>query len=182
MLPDIDQSLTASKRIEITPSRYVANHGFPLAAQEAVLRKLGANPLAGYFFCGPTGTAKTFLLWALLQEAVYANRRVIYCTAGQLARLMSSQRDEDTAEIEAIKAPELWMGSPVHIYIDELDSIPTRENTLRGLFEIISASYDTRLSVISGASNAAPKDLEKIIGSASMRRLRDITTIIKTSK
>ena len=181
-LPNVNADLVASKRTAIEPSEYAMAHGFPLAAQKAALEKLGGNPLLGYVFFGPTGTGKTFLLWALMQEAIYANRRAVYYTAGNLARLISSQRDDDAADLEIIRAPERWMGSPLHLYIDELDSIPIRETVLRVLFEIFSAAYDTGAMVLSVASNAGLKALENHIGSASMRRLLDIATPIKTSK
>jgi hypothetical protein len=181
-LPNIDANLTAGRRVAIEPSEYAMAHGFPLAAQKAVIEKLGGSPLLGYIFFGPTGTGKTFLLWALMQEAVYANRRAVYYTAGSLARLISSQRDDDAAELEIIRAPERWMGSPLHLYIDELDSIPSRDVVLRALFEIFSAAYDTGAVVLSVASNAGLKALENHIGSASMRRLLDLATPVKTSK
>ena len=165
----------------VQPSDYVAKHGFPLQHQQELLDRLSKDPRAGYGLYGPTGTGKTFLLYALAKEAAYAGQTAIIRTASKFIEGMRLSQTGDEIHPWAIDLE--MIASRTHIFIDELDAIPTTEFSQRKIFELFSLCWDRMGEVwLSVAANEDPEKLSKIIGAASVRRMQDLTPGSFTSR
>jgi hypothetical protein len=166
----------------IQPSGYVAKHGFNLKNQQELLDAIGKNPLRSYALFGPTGTGKSFLLWALAVEAAYAGRKVIFReTSALIEAFRSSQtankEDERHPDIVLIEDLKSGSGSPVHLFLDELDNIGPTDFALRKLFDLINHCYNQPSKVVlSIAANLTEAAFKEMFGPATYRRIEVLCT------
>jgi hypothetical protein len=167
----------------ISASEYVENSGVSIEHQRSVLESLSKAPLSGYCFVGPTGTGKTFLMFALAKEAAYAGRTVVIRKAHKYIDACRSDivaKDTEEPNDDGIYWNLLPKSSlPVHIYLDEIDSVSVTDFSVRTLFSFFDYCYENADKVVlTVSSNVGLNAWAKSFGDASRRRIEFLTTVI----
>lgn len=180
-----DEASTAFDDGQVDPVKYVQSKGFSVKHQKELLAILKENPLKGYLFIGPTGVGKSFLLWALAKEAAYAGRKVIIQEASAFVDAAKSDQfvkpAEDRPDGMIYPDIDLVCGryGPAHLFLDELDNVPSTDFSVRRIFDLMSYCYDhSDECVVSAASNMSLDQLAGMLGPATARRLESLCTQI----
>lgn len=173
--PPLDKEYAA-----IRPHDYPVTHGFSKDSQAHVLDALGAEPIESYALLGNTGVGKTFLLYTLAQEAVWAGRKVYYFTLTDLVeRLRRTQIGgyEGTGELPT---PSPVDGRPVHLFLDEVDMLTGTDFALTQVFSLFNHAYNQPEALrISFASNAGLQTLSEKFGAATARRIEMVCASVE---
>jgi DNA replication protein DnaC len=106
--------------------------------------------------CGPSGTGKTFLLEALGQAAVEADRHVAWFTLEGLGVLIRRHRADDslTKAITRILRADL-------VIVDDIGLLPVGPDAAEGLYRLVDAAYERRSIAVS--SNLHPSGFDELM-------------------
>lgn len=161
------------------------------AKQEVILKEVKEHPFASYLFLGNSGVGKSFIAWALWKNAAMEGRRAIATTA---AELMQEYRDLEIADEAEVKRPRVMSADLTQeqfkytIFIDEIEKMRVSEFALEKLFQLIKTAvdYGHQLVITSNMREAELKTtfskIDKVWGSAIMRRLIENTTVMEMWK
>ena len=162
---------------DIKPSKFVA---LDVNTQTEIIKALNKNPLGGYLFCGNTSTGKTYLMWALFKESLYAGRNAFYMTCSEMIRKMKlDEFKPNCPEGFSVSDFEKNSNNPAHLFIDECGKLGDTEYSFSKFFEVIDFCYMNpdivRLSV---ATNYNLEFFRESYGEALTRRLEEICDVI----
>jgi DNA replication protein DnaC len=157
-----------------------------MEAQEKIIDLIRNSPLDSYFFRGPTGTGKSFLMWALYKEALYHGRKAIFVTAramiAALRKLEFLNPSEQNNDIPDLIEPHMLrrnIWGPAHLLIDEWDKTSVTPFAHDLLFSLIDYCASNPSSVVLCiATNLEKMDFCELYGEAMYRRISSITNEI----
>lgn len=118
---------------------------------------------------GENGVGKTYLAWALVNEAWKMNKSAKYTTAFELISDINSSYSKGTTDQVIAKYTQ-----PSFLVIDELDKFNFSQNGYVNMFHIISRRYDYLKPTLI-ITNAEAIDLPGLLGKSIMSRLRKTT-------
>lgn len=145
--------------------------------QQSILENIKQRPLEAYFFVGPTGTGKSYLMWALYKEALFKGRNARFITCRELVEAL---RKEEMRRPGMVSDPQLiskedlvrnFFG-PFHLFIDEWGKASDSEYAYNQLFGIVDYCHNYPSQVVlSVSTNYTKREFEEIYGEAMIRRL-----------
>jgi len=152
---------------------------FPIADQEKLIQELHDNALEGHFFIGPSGVGKSRFLYTLYQEALWS-KKATFCS--KTSDLVSALKDNEFQRLPEERWHEIVTSddirrreTPIHIFLDEFDKIPSTDFVYNMIFKLIDTIYEfpsrAKLSV---CTNLSPAYFEEIWGKALFRRLTEV--------
>jgi DNA replication protein DnaC len=163
---------------DIKPSKFVT---LDVKLQTEIIKALNKNPLGGYFFCGATSTGKTYLMWALYKEAVYAGRNALYMTCSEMIRKMKLDEFNPNC-LEGFSVSDFEKNnsqSPAHLFIDECGKLGDTEYSFSKFFEVIDFCYmNPDIVRLSLATNYNLELFRESYGEALTRRLEEICDVV----
>lgn len=157
-----------------------------MEVQEKILDIIRNKPLDGYLFHGPTGTGKTYLMWALYKEALFCGRKALFVTARSmitaLRKLEFQHPNEQNNDIPDLVEPymlrrNIW--GPTHLFIDEWDKVSVTPYVRDLLLALIDHCASNPSSVVlCVATNSDKRDFCELYGEAIFRRISSVTNEI----
>ena len=128
--------------------------------------------------CGPSGTAKTFLLEALGHQAVEAGLKVAWFTLEDLGVLLRRHRADDTVTkaIARVLRADL-------VVVDDIGLLPVAQDAAEGLYRLVDAAYEKRSVAISSNLHPAAFDelMPKTLATATVDRLLHHAHVCQTT-
>lgn len=156
------------------------NTGIDLEKQQSLLDIFKSVPFNGYFLYGPTGTGKSYVMWALYKEALYAGREAIFTSCRDLISKMRKEefrRAWDTPDPSLISKDILKANyfGPTHLFIDEWGKASESTYVYDQLFDLVDyCSYNPSQVVLSISTNYNRADFEEVYGAAMLRRIQEV--------
>ena len=155
-----------------------------VAAQKANLKLMIANPLGGYFLQGPSGTGKSYLMWALYKESLHAGLNATFTSCRELiSRLRKEEfrKSGEPEDLNLVTVEDLRANArgPYHLFIDEWGKMKDNDYAYDQLFTIVDHCRSNPSSaVLNVSTNYSEADCIEIYGEAMMRRITEMCTSI----
>jgi DNA replication protein DnaC len=173
--------LKAPRLKDITPYEKLYSD---LSRQVAIIEFIKESPLDAFFFLGPSGTGKSYLMWALYKEALYAGRQAKFTSCRDLVNSLrkdelgrSGDVDHNLVTVSDLK--KSYFG-PFHLFIDEWGKAPESEYVYNQLFSIADYCCSNPSNVVLNiTTNYNEKDFSDVYGDAMLRRIKESTCTIK---
>lgn len=118
--------------------------------QPQVVRSMLADPGGNYFFCGPEGCGKTYLLYALYAHVVTTGANRVICTTMNNLVAMTKEGFSRGGDMQKdwLRIADLQGGRRCSVFIDDIDKARATEFVGELIFAWIDAIYANKHQLV----------------------------------